>query len=110
MKTKISIITLSLLAVLTLAACGGTTAGVNPPNVRSINVTGTGEVYLTPDVAYVNVGVQNQGPTVTDVLDQNTAQAQGIRYACRMNWVWKTRIFRHPVSMSIRTTPTIPTV
>jgi uncharacterized protein YggE len=83
MKNRIAIITLSLLAVLALAACSGTAATVSTPNVRSINVTGTGEVYLTPDVAYVNVGVQNQGPTVTDVLDQNTAQAQGIRDALK---------------------------
>ena len=34
MKTRISIITLSLLAVLTLAACGGTTAGVDQPMLQ----------------------------------------------------------------------------
>ena len=44
-------------------------------------MNGYGQVYVTPDVAYVNIGVQNQGDTVTGVLDENTTQAQGIRSA-----------------------------
>ena len=80
MKTKLSIIILSVVAVIALAACTGTT---NPTyqSTRQVSVTGHGEVYIVPDVAYINIGVQNTGDTVTEVLNQNSDQATGIRTA-----------------------------
>jgi uncharacterized protein len=85
MKTKISVIVVSLVAVIALAACSvpATVSSTNIPNIRTVNVNGYGQVFVTPDVAYVNIGVQNQGDTVTKVLDDNTAQAQGIRTALK---------------------------
>jgi uncharacterized protein YggE len=44
-------------------------------------VTGTGVVYLVPDIAYINVGVQTQSESVTDAVSQNSTQAQAIRDA-----------------------------
>jgi uncharacterized protein YggE len=70
MKTKITFLLISLVGIIALAACSATNGG-----------TPSGQVYVTPDVAYVNIGVQNQGDSVTTVLDDNTAQAQGIRTA-----------------------------
>ena len=84
MKTKITFLLISLVGVIALAACSATSglpSSSNTAATRTINVNGYGEVYVTPDVAYVNIGVQNQGDTVTTVLDENTAQAQGIRSA-----------------------------
>jgi uncharacterized protein YggE len=82
MKNKILLIALSILAVISLAACKGTSFG-NLPTVRTVAVNGHGEVYVIPDVAYVNIGVQNTASTVTAVLNQNTDQAQGIRTALK---------------------------
>lgn len=84
MKTKITVLLISLIGVFALAACSatsGSTPSVNNMPTRTVNVNGFGQVYITPDVAYVNIGVQNQGDSVTTVLDDNTAQAQGIRTA-----------------------------
>ncbi|MGD0707598.1 MAG: SIMPL domain-containing protein [Anaerolineaceae bacterium] len=86
MKNRSLLVVLSLIGVIALAACSGgtpvvTTSSQTTPNVRSITVTGTGEVYVTPDVAYIDIGVQNTAATVTDALKQNTAQAQAIRAA-----------------------------
>ena len=86
MKNRNLLIVLCLLGVIVLAACSGgtpvvTTSSQTTPNIRSITVTGTGEVYVTPDVAYIDIGVQNTAATVTDALKQNTAQAQAIRAA-----------------------------
>lgn len=86
MKNKSLLVVLGLIVAIALAACSGgtpvvTTSSQTTPNVRSITVTGTGEVYVAPDVAYINIGVQNTAPTVTDALKQNTAQAQAIRAA-----------------------------
>jgi uncharacterized protein YggE len=84
MKTKITFLLISLVGIIALAACSATSGGtpsVNNMPTRTVNVNGFGQVYVTPDVAYVNIGVQNQGDSVTTVLDDNTAQAQGIRTA-----------------------------
>jgi hypothetical protein len=84
MKTKTTLLLISLVGIIALAACSTTGGGSTSPSAmatRTINVNGFGQVYITPDVAYVNIGVQNQGDSVTTVLDDNTAQAQGIRTA-----------------------------
>jgi uncharacterized protein len=81
MKNKFVWIMLSIIAVLALGACSGTPAQavVTPqPPQRMINVTGTGQVYLTPDVAYINIGVHTVADTVGDALKQNNAQATAV--------------------------------
>lgn len=79
MKSKFLLIALGLIAVVSLAACGTTLPSKDVGRIVSVN--GHGEVYVVPDVAYINVGVQNTEATVTAALNQNTAQAQGIRSA-----------------------------
>lgn len=81
MKAKYMFAVLSVLIIFSLAACGTSNAAQN--NLRQVNVSGHGEVYVVPDVAYVYIGVQNTEATVTAVLNKNTAQAQGIRTALK---------------------------
>lgn len=81
MKTKYLLAVLSGLIIISLAACG--TSNAAQSNFRQVNVSGHGEVYVVPDVAYVYIGVQNTEATVTAVLNKNTAQAQGIRTALK---------------------------
>lgn len=81
MKNKYVWILLSIIAVLILGACSGTSGqAVNSPQPpqRVINVTGSGQVYLTPDVAYVNVGVHSVADTVGDALKLNNSQATAV--------------------------------
>ncbi len=80
MKTKIFLIIFSAVALIGMAACTGTSSP-STQAVRQVSVTGHGEVYIVPDVAYINIGVQNTADTVTQVLNQNSAQAVGIRTA-----------------------------
>jgi uncharacterized protein YggE len=81
MKNKFGWIILSIIAVLVLGACSGTTipavATPQPPQ-RMINVTGSGQVYLTPDVSYINIGVHTVADTVGDALKQNNSQATAV--------------------------------
>jgi uncharacterized protein len=78
MKKVTGVLLFSIVLVFTLAGC--ITVQANPyPQIRTINVGGEGTVYVTPDIAYVNIGVTTKGDTVTEALDQNTAAAQGIR-------------------------------
>jgi uncharacterized protein YggE len=81
MKNKFALIIMSIIAVLVLAACSSTPgqAEVTPqPPQRMLNVTGTGQVYLTPDVAYINIGVHTVGDTVGDALKLNNSQATAV--------------------------------
>jgi uncharacterized protein len=78
MKKVTGILLVAAVLVLTLAGCL-TVEAYPSPQIRTINVGGEGIVYVTPDVAYVNIGVTTQGDTVTQALDKNTAAAQGIR-------------------------------
>ena len=81
MKNKFGWIILSIIAVLGLGACSGTAspavATPQPPQ-RTINVAGSGQVYLTPDVAYINIGVHTSADTVGDALKQNNSQATAV--------------------------------
>jgi uncharacterized protein YggE len=83
MKRTLFFVLIGLLTIGLLTSCQGTGTTVisNQPILRQISVTGHGEVYIVPDVAYVNIGVQNTAATVTEALNQNTDQAQGIRSA-----------------------------
>ena len=81
MKNKFLWVLLSVLAVLILGACSGfagQAASTPQPLQRLINVTGSGQVYLTPDVAYVNVGVHSQADTVAEALKLNNSQATAV--------------------------------
>lgn len=79
MKNKVLWIVFSLLMVAALSACAS--GEVGKPATRTISVNGNGQVYITPDVAYITIGVQTQAPQVTDALNQNNAQAQAISNA-----------------------------
>ena len=79
---------LPLLALLTvgalLAACAPSTVTVqNAPSVRSVTVTGSGMVTLTPDIAYVSIGVQTQDASAATAVSQNNAQAQAVMNAIK---------------------------
>ncbi|KAF0109351.1 MAG: hypothetical protein FD146_395 [Anaerolineaceae bacterium] len=79
MKTKLFFL-LSILAIgALLTACGPSTVNVQPqPTMRTITVTGTGMVTLTPDIAYVSIGVHSQEESAAAALDDNSAKAAAV--------------------------------
>jgi uncharacterized protein YggE len=89
MKTKF-IFLISVLALgLALAACGPLTpanitvqAQPQPPQ-RTITVTGTGLVTLTPDIAYINIGVQSQDASASVALTANNTSSQAVMDAIK---------------------------
>jgi uncharacterized protein YggE len=79
MKRTTLILGLVLSAAIALSACGPTTLVANPaPPQRTLNVTGTGMVDLTPDVAYINIGVHTEKPTAAEAVAVNTDQTQQV--------------------------------
>lgn len=53
------------------------TASTEKP-IRTMDVSGSGIIELTPDIARVNIGVRSQSPNAADALEENNASAEGI--------------------------------
>jgi len=78
MRTKILAIVVLVFA-LVLSACGPTTINeAATENLRTLNVNGIGQVYLTPDIAYINIGVNTQGPSASDSVTTNKEQSNAV--------------------------------
>jgi len=73
MRTKLSIFALILVSALVLSACGTATA-----QPRTLNVDGSGTVYLSPDIAYIYVGVHTDDPDLANAVSKNNTQAQAL--------------------------------
>ena len=79
MKTKIFFLVTILVLGAVLTACGPSTITVQPqPPQRLITVTGTGKVTLTPDIAYISIGVHTQNANAKDAVNENNTQAQAV--------------------------------
>ena len=79
MKRFILILAVLLPAAIILSACGPATIVANPaPPQRTLNVSGTGMVTLTPDIAYINIGVHTELDTAANAVASNTANTQQV--------------------------------
>jgi uncharacterized protein YggE len=77
MKNTILII-VSILVAAALVALAIFQWGGNQQIVPTISSSGEGVVYLTPDIAYVYIGVHTEADQVSTALTNNNAQAQDI--------------------------------
>ena len=73
MRTKLSIFVFILVLALALSGCAA--AAAQP---RTLNVSGNGTVYLTPDIAYITIGVHTEDPNLATGVSKNNTQAQGL--------------------------------
>jgi uncharacterized protein len=79
MKRITFIIIFLMLAAIAISACGPATIVANPaPVQRTMVVNGTGTVNLTPDIAYINLGVHTEKPTAADAVAENSTQTQQV--------------------------------
>ena len=78
MRTKILIFTVLALA-LVLSACGPAVVGqAAQPVTRNLTVNGLGSTYLTPDIAYIYIGVHSEGATASEVVAANKTQTNAV--------------------------------
>ncbi len=91
MKKSLLIIVVSIVAVLSLSACAGV-GQTGVANVRTLGANGSGQVYLVPDVAYINIGVRVDADEVSDALAKNNTQANSIAEALQKMGVDKKDI------------------
>lgn len=79
MNKKLIVFTSILAALFLLAACAPAAMVGADGQVRQVTVTGSGIVYVVPDLAYINVGVRSQGDTVAEAMQANNVQAKAIK-------------------------------
>jgi uncharacterized protein YggE len=79
MKTK----SLMVFAVMIFALLLGACAPAGNANVRTLSVSGSGEAMLSPDIAYIYVGVHTEDATAAEATTANTAQTEGLIQALR---------------------------
>ena len=80
MKTKSLILfVVTAMVALLISACGPT----NQAAVRTLNVSGTGQANLAPDIAYIYVGVHTQNATAAEGVKENNTQTQAVIQAIK---------------------------
>ncbi|MFH2102765.1 MAG: SIMPL domain-containing protein [Chloroflexota bacterium] len=77
MRTKYLFPTVALAIILVLSACAPA-ATSSSETTRTMAITGNGTVYLTPDIAYIYIGVHTEDADVAASVDANNAQAQAV--------------------------------
>jgi uncharacterized protein YggE len=78
MKTRSIFIVTALLLAVVVSACGGPTT-VNqaaPVTPRTISVSGAGQAFLVPDIAYIYLGVHTEKLTASEAVTENNAQTE----------------------------------
>lgn len=76
MKKKMLFVSLFVLLAVVLSSCSS--AGLEEKGLRTMSVSGRGEVYLIPDIAYINVGTRSEATEVATALSENNKQAKAI--------------------------------
>ncbi|HKZ43674.1 MAG TPA: SIMPL domain-containing protein [Anaerolineales bacterium] len=77
MRSKLTFFTIITALMLTLSACGAISSGTAVA-ARTISVNGSGTVYLTPDIAYINIGVHTEDADVGTAVDQSNLKSKAI--------------------------------
>ncbi len=85
MKTKLLTAAALAATLLFVAACAPVAQVAAPVGqqqpVPQMVVSGSGQVTVVPDLAYINIGVRSQADTVSDALQTSNTQAKAIKDA-----------------------------
>ncbi len=86
---------IGLLVVSAIAIAWGGPSLVNAQDVaptqqaplRTITANGTGQVFLTPDIAYITVGVRSEGKAAAETVASNNEAAEKLVQALRASGI-----------------------
>jgi hypothetical protein len=74
MRIKLSLLVSALVLAMVLTACGPSTSTA----ARTLTVSGNGTIYLTPDTAYIYIGVHTDDADLATAMSKNNTQAQAL--------------------------------
>ncbi|MBN1536006.1 MAG: SIMPL domain-containing protein [Anaerolineales bacterium] len=79
---KYVLIGLLMASAILLSACASPAMAQNdgniPSNPRTINVTGNGKIYLTPDIVYISIGVHTENKDAAEAVTANNAVSKKV--------------------------------
>lgn len=78
MKNKFLFLISILIIASILSACGPVAARTSVPQIRSMFINGNGTAEISPDIAYVNIGVHTEAPTAVTAVSMNNTRAQKV--------------------------------
>jgi len=82
-RTKYFLLSFVLLVAVSISACAGSAGSQNTPAIRSLNVVGSAQAILTPDVAYITIGVHTENQNAGEAVASNNAQAEKLMEALK---------------------------
>jgi len=83
MRNKTLFVSAIVLVALALGACSPTIMADAAPPVRTMNVNGTGQVFLSPDIAYIYIGVHSEEATAAAAVAANNVETQQVTAALK---------------------------
>ena len=84
MKSRSILFAAVFVLALLVSACGPTTVNqAAQPPLRTLSVAGTGNAYLTPDIAYLYLGVHTEKLTAAEAVAENNSQTQTVIQALK---------------------------
>ncbi len=86
MRTKLVIPSIILIAALALSACSASFS-VGQAQPRTISVTGNSQVIMSPDIAYVSIGVHSEAQSAEEAVAANNTQSQAVIEAIKAQGV-----------------------
>jgi uncharacterized protein YggE len=82
MRNKTYLLAGILLMGVLLSACGTAAAAQGSENSqRTLTVNGSGRVDLTPDIAYISVGIHTEGADAAQAVTENNVTSQKVAEA-----------------------------
>jgi uncharacterized protein len=81
MNKKYFVFAIVAVLALMVSACGPSTVTnqyAAPEALRTLNVNGVGVVYLTPDIAYITIGVNTQRDNASAAVEANKEQTTAV--------------------------------
>jgi uncharacterized protein YggE len=94
MRNRMSLV-IGLLVVTAIAIAWGGPSLVNAQDVaptqqaplRTITANGSGQVFLTPDIAYITVGIRSEGKAAAETMASNNEAAEKLVQALRASGI-----------------------
>jgi uncharacterized protein YggE len=77
MRNKFLLVSVLLVMSILFSACASEKPAT-PQTPRTLSVNGSAQASLTPDIAYISVGVHTENKSATESVDANNAQVQQI--------------------------------
>ena len=82
-RNKTILISILLALVVLSSACASVPASAIQPMPRTLSVTGSAQAALTPDIAYINIGVHSENVDPKEAVASNNVSSKAVADALK---------------------------